>query len=229
MLNKNLVIFDIDGTLTQTVCFDSEIFTQTFMDYLNINEINTNWHEYRYSTDSGFTLELFEKHINRLPSVTEVQELKHKFFGLLEQMIIKDSNCCMPVLGADQLFPKIKNLGNWDIAIATGCWLTSAIMKLTHANLPHKNIPLASGDDHIERSEIINIVIDRSKSHYQKEHYNQVVYVGDRMWDYRAATKLGLNFIGIGKEFVDSGLTTIPLINDYLGNHFFDCLHNFAG
>ncbi len=227
MKNENLVIFDIDGTLTQTVHFDSEAFSKAFIECLNLNEINTNWHEYRYSTDSGFTLELFQKHINRPPSSAELKDLQQKFFSLLEEMMIKNPDCCRPVLGADLLFSKIQNIGNWDIAIATGAWQTSAIMKLTHANLPFKNIPLASSDDHIERSEIINIVINRSKAHYKNAYYKNIIYVGDRMWDYRAATHLGLNFIGIGEELANAKITALT-ITDYLSNHFLNYLKEIS-
>lgn len=41
--------------------------------------------------------------------------------------------------------------------------------------------------------------IEQSKNYYQ-EDFLDVVYVGDRHWDYIAAQQLGINFIGIGKE-----------------------------
>lgn len=221
MDNKNLVIFDIDGTLTDTVCFDSDAFISIFMNYLNLKEINSNWDEYRYSTDSGFTLELFEKHINRPPSEIEIAELKQKFFAILEKIITDDPNSCRPIPGANHVFAKIKNLGNWDIAIATGCWLGSATMKLKYAALSYKDIPIACGDDHIERSEIIKIAIGRAKLQYQRNAYSKIIYVGDRMWDYHAAKKLNLNFIGVGNELANAKISAIPIINNYLSDSFF--------
>ena len=39
----NLAIFDIDGTLTESVAVDEVCFVQAFRDVLGIGSINTNW------------------------------------------------------------------------------------------------------------------------------------------------------------------------------------------
>jgi hypothetical protein len=39
----NLAIFDIDGTLTESVAVDEVCFVQAFRDVLGIERINTNW------------------------------------------------------------------------------------------------------------------------------------------------------------------------------------------
>ena len=43
MSNKHLVIFDVDGTLTQTACMDLEAYISAFVEHFGINEINNNW------------------------------------------------------------------------------------------------------------------------------------------------------------------------------------------
>lgn len=227
-MTNNLVIFDIDGTLTQTACLDSRTYSAAFMEYFGIDKINNNWAEYRYSTDSGFAIELFEKHVGRKPNLDEIQTIKNKFFNLLESQIRNNKLHCQPLLGAQTIFERIARLTCWDIAIATGCWRDSAFIKLKYANLPHHNIPLGCGDDHIERYEIINIAIERAKNHYKQKQYKTVVYVGDKHWDYKASQKLRVKFIGVGEEFALNERVDFPTIKDYSSNNLLMYLDDFA-
>ncbi len=229
MSNKHLVVFDIDGTLTDTACMDSQMYVATFMKYLGLKEINDNWEEYRYSTDSGFAVELFEKHANRVPKEEEIQRIKKSFTILLEEKIRSDPSCCRSLLGAETLFQRIKLLEHWDIVIATGCWLDSALLKLKYAELSCRQIPLACGDDHIERHEIIKVALERSKIHYQQKGYNTIVYVGDRLWDYKASQALEIQFIGVGSEFTQNKLVDIPIVENYLSDDFIKHLNHLPG
>lgn len=220
---NNLIIFDVDGTLTDTVCMDSDIFLDAFIGRLGIEELNSNWDEYKYSTDSGFALEIFKKHIGRVPSDSEISEIKEDFFSALLNRITQEPTCCVPIPGAKFIFNHISQIEDWDTAIATGGWENSALMKLKCAEIDYQGSPLATGDDHIERREIINIAIEKSKRHYAKDSYDQVIYVGDRHWDYRAAQDLGIRFIGIGHELRKANLN-IPIIIDYMDDSLVDLL-----
>src|SRR5262249_31477088 len=138
-MQNNLIIFDIDGTLTNTVSMDSDIFLNAFIDYLNIDKLNSNWHEYKYSTDSGFALEIFEKHIGRSPTDKEVSDIKKDFFNSLSNKIKQSPSCCVPIDGAQTVFSEILKIQHWDTAIATGGWEKSALIKLKHASINYQN------------------------------------------------------------------------------------------
>lgn len=84
---------------------------------------------------------------------------------------------------------------------------------------------LTCSDDHLERYEIINIAINRAKQHYQQARYNKIVYVGDRRWDYHAAQKINIGFVGIGSELTEQNLIA-PLVKNYEANMFLDILMN---
>lgn len=68
----NLIVFDIDGTLTQTNNVDSLCFTKAIKDTLQITELNTDWASYQYSTDSGLLTEIYENFLQRPPSIEEI-------------------------------------------------------------------------------------------------------------------------------------------------------------
>ena len=66
MTNQNLIIFDVDGTLIESMGIDTKVYAETFLQSYNTT-INTDWNRYRYSTDSGIFLELlisiFKNHL----------------------------------------------------------------------------------------------------------------------------------------------------------------------
>lgn len=226
---NSLIIFDVDGTLTQTVKLDSESYFEAFSSYLPYEGVDKNWLNYKYSTDSGLAIELFEKYTSHTPlSEDIISTIKSKFFLLLKEKLKQDATRCIPVPGANKIFEEILNLNRWDISIATGCWKQSALIKLEHINFPYLNIPIASGDDDVDRHEIIRVAIERSQKHYDKSSYDQVIYVGDRQWDYRAAQNLGIGFIGIGHTLRNNKFN-IPVIDDYMNGSLISLLNHHTG
>ena len=89
---RNLAIFDIDGTLTESVAVDEVCYIQAFRDVLGIGSINTNWLDYQYQTDSGVAVEICRNHLGRDPGGAEIRRLQARFAELL----------CAAVAGAGQ-------------------------------------------------------------------------------------------------------------------------------
>lgn len=199
----NLIIFDIDGTLTQTNKVDSQCFAQAIKDILKISDINTNWSSYQYSTDSGLLKEIYQHFLQREPTVDEEKIIQQHFVNYLKQEWINDKTRYAVVPGADTIFNEISYIGNWHIGIATGGWQQSALFKLEAAAIAHTTLPKAYADDHIERTQIINKVIHQAKKLYRTTHYDRIIYVGDRTWDEQAAKALDIDFIGVGDGFVN--------------------------
>ena len=81
-----LVIFDIDGTLTQTTKADEECFVRSLAEVCGFGEVDTDWSHYKHSTDSGILQEIYEAHAGRPPSPAEVSRFRQHFVGLLAQV-----------------------------------------------------------------------------------------------------------------------------------------------
>ena len=84
-----LVIFDIDGTLTQTMKTDEECFVLSLADVCGFSDVDTDWSHYRHATDSGILHEIYEVPIGRSPSSDEVSQFRQHFVGLLAQLLPK--------------------------------------------------------------------------------------------------------------------------------------------
>ncbi|MBE9209280.1 DUF952 domain-containing protein [Nostoc sp. LEGE 06077] len=195
----NLVIFDIDGTLTSTNQIDEDCFLSAFASEFDFLDINPNWYDYKNVTDSGITQQIFQERLNHVPSKTEIERLKKSFITQLQQAVSTQEYLFTSILGADKRLAELQNSSTWCVAIATGGWYDSAILKLQKATLVIENIPLASSDDGISREDIINTAIIEAKNIYNVDNFLKIVFVGDGIWDVKAAQNLNISFIGIGE------------------------------
>lgn len=191
----NLCVFDIDGTLTQSVALDDQCFVAAFADVLEIQGINTDWLNYQYQTDSGLAIEICERHLGRLPEPNEVAQLRQRFLERLESAAGAGQRI-VETPGANAFLHSALLREQWHVAIATGGWKASACFKLRSAGLLADSFPMATADDAVDRIDILRMAIQRAEE-MDGRQARTIVYVGDNLWDFRAATRLGLGFIGI--------------------------------
>jgi hypothetical protein len=85
---------------------------------------------------------------------------------------------------------------NISISLATGGWSETAKLKLASADISVIGIPMASSDDHFDRTEIMKLAAARSGVSGDCV----ITYFGDGQWDKNASEKLGFNFILVGDK-----------------------------
>ena len=79
----HLVMFDIDGTLTETMKVDEECFVRSFKDVFGFADIDTDWSHYPRTTDSGIFHDVFTSRVGRSPLAQEVSRFRQHFIQLL--------------------------------------------------------------------------------------------------------------------------------------------------
>ena len=216
----NLAIFDIDGTLTESVAVDESCFVQAFRDVLGIERINTNWLEYTFQTDSGLALEICRNHLGRDPSGAEISRLQSRFAELLSAAVEGAGQPIREITGAAALLRLLRAHARWHVAIATGGWRMSARFKLASAGLAVDGFPWANADDALDRVDILRTAIGRAGQHYEQDTFEKVVYVGDGVWDVRAAKALGIGFLGLaagdkaGRLLAEGASCVLPDFSD---------------
>ena len=55
-----LVVFDIDDTLTQSMLADTECYVRSLETVFQFRNVSTDWSTYRNVTDAGILTELFD-------------------------------------------------------------------------------------------------------------------------------------------------------------------------
>lgn len=193
-----LAIFDIDGTLTNTNSVDEECFINALAEAHAITGIDTDWSTYPHTTDSGITQHIFQEQFARSPEATELVKFKRCFVNMLSEQYRSDSSSFAEIASASTAINRLKGESDWAVAIATGCWRESALLKLRAARIDIEGIPAAYAEDGLAREEILQAAVSQSLEQYQVSRFGKIVSIGDGLWDVRTARRLGLSFLGVG-------------------------------
>jgi phosphoglycolate phosphatase-like HAD superfamily hydrolase len=194
----HLVVFDVDGTLTDTSAVDSECFWQTAKEIFRLPSNYPTWLEgLKDVTGLGIVSQLCEQALARKISASEVGRFERRLVAVLEDAVHSDAECIRAMPGAADALAAVRATASLEAAIATGCFLSEAEFKLRTAGLLDPDIPIASCDDARSREEIMVISANRAVEKTGSK-YSAITYVGDGIWDFQAAQRLGWNFIGIG-------------------------------
>jgi len=196
--NVKLAIFDIDGTLTNTNRVDNECFVQALAETLAITEINTDWAAYPHTTDSGITQQIFQEKLGRDPEEVELDKFKSCFVNMLNERYQSNSSSFAEIAGAAIALNRLKRESDWAVAIATGSWRESGLLKLRAARIDIDGIPAAYAEDGLSREEILQSAVSRSLQQHRLTSFAKTVSIGDGLWDVRTARRLNFTFLGVG-------------------------------
>ena len=222
------ILFDIDGTLTDTMDVDTRCFLKAFVDVCGFSDVDPDWSRYRNATDAGIFQEVFESRRGRSPSVSETVEFKNHLVELFRSAALQ--NPFAPIRGARELLTRLRERGEYRVGLATGCWSDAARIKMASAGFCYDDYPAASADDAPDRETIVQIAARRT-AREPVTALNRVIYVGDGVWDVKMSRLLGIPFVGIGAGLQKERLIAAG-VSDVLANfsdidEFLSVLHKF--
>ena len=194
----NLVMLDIDGTLTLSYEYDQEIFGLAIAEVLGCPPVDANLNGYVDKTSTGVTLEAIRRITGSSPKAEEIKKVKRSVLRRLKSMYRESPGLFGEVPGASRFLERLRKLKGTGIAIATGCWRSEAMFKLRASGLNVDGIPMATSDDDRNRRRIMEIAAQRARDFYAFHGFERVVYLGDGPWDLQASRLLGYAFVGIG-------------------------------
>jgi len=191
----HLVMFDIDGTLTETMKIDEECFVRSLAEICGFTQVESDWSSYKQATDSGIFHEIYLARTGRSPSVAEISRFRQRFVDLLTEAASEAAFA--PIAGAQQLLSCLATCAEHRVSLATGGWRDSARLKMASAGMCFDDHPAASADDAHDRQSIMRLSMQRAVE-WHGVPFVSTVYIGDGVWDARACRGLGIPFIGIG-------------------------------
>jgi phosphoglycolate phosphatase-like HAD superfamily hydrolase len=193
------VVFDIDGTLTDTNVVDGECYWQAVCEVIGIFGEQPDWSTFRHVTDAGIARELCVRHLSREISVKEIEAIGSCLAARLEMVLGREDPVGYQIPGSAEILSMLNESSDFAVALATGGLRLSAEVKLRRAGLPFATLPLATSTDAVAREDILRIAANRAAEKHATS-FSTFTYVGDGVWDVRAARELGWRFIGIGLE-----------------------------
>lgn len=211
-----LIIFDIDGTLCHSRYIDDKCFIQAFKRALDMDISNTDWNTYKHVTDLYVTKQIILEQTGSEPESTVVERIIDYYAEELKKQISKEESLFIPIPGVSELFRfLIKESTEYQIGIATGGFLKTAMYKLNRIgiSLPQENI--YSSNNYDTKHEMISHFMNKQKA--MNSNIEKIIYVGDREYDQKVSEDLKIDFIGI--DFRNNGklksLGIEKVINDY--------------
>lgn len=193
----HLIVFDIDGTLTDTNLVDGECYWHAVCAVLGIIGEQPDWSSFRNVTDTGIAAELCRQHLGRELSNEESEAIGSRLAAGLELALIGEDPLAHQIPGSAEVLSILSNSSDFALALATGGLRISAELKLRRAGLAAFELPLTSSTDAVAREDILRIAAARAAAKY-KTDFSKFTYVGDGVWDVKTAVELGWQFIGIG-------------------------------
>jgi phosphoglycolate phosphatase-like HAD superfamily hydrolase len=194
-----LAVFDIDGTLTDTCAVDAECYLEALAMVLGLprERVGAEWRHYPHVTDSGIAATAVERHLQRQIEAAELARLESVFVDLLAAELRRAPERCRPLPGARELLAELAASEDWEVALATGGFRQSALLKLALAGFDPPPI-LATAGEALARAEITRRAIGAARA-VRHGGFEGAVLVGDAPWDVAAGRELGLPCVGVAR------------------------------
>jgi len=188
-------IMDLDGTLMPSHEVDNRCYWQAVEEVFEIETGLPELRNFRHITDFGILEEWANLQLGRIPTGDEIRSVRQVFLTRLERNAQQNPAHFEPLPGVRQWLSGQSEHGQRQLAIATGGWRHTAEFKLRTSGLAQFDIPLASADDAVRRTDIMRCALHMLVA--PDDIAPTPTYIGDGPWDYQASRDLGWEFLGI--------------------------------
>ncbi len=212
------IIFDIDGTLTNTTQVDDDCFLAAYQETFQVDTTDHYCGDFKHVTDWGITEELTQRKLNRLPTEAEYAQMILNFEQQLIRTKSEHPDWFHEVPGARIFFEYMLEHPEYKVALATGCWEVSALFKLNAAGITlPEGIAFGHSNHEKSREDITRHALKQLRKQHPEEP-ESIVYLGDGIWDFHTCNNLGIPLIGVdvsgNGKLKELGVASV--IQDYL-------------
>lgn len=191
-----LVMFDVDGTLTESSALDAVTFIDALREVFGFRDVSDDWSVYKHVTSAGVVREIVRTRLSRLPTDGEADRMQVRFNELLRAQVEKTG--VRPIPGAAEALARLtRSSDEYAVALASGNWRETVRFMLAAVGLSIAGLPGAFSDDDFTREGICRASRQRAEERHGGP-LPTVVCVGDGVWDVRTSQALGYGFVGIG-------------------------------
>lgn len=190
----HLIAFDLDGTLVDSEAFEDALYARAVHTVLGI-DIDTDWSRYRHATDSGVLDELLDRSSPHSDRSLVQDAVRRVFTELVADYVVARDGLLPEIPGARAFVEGLMQCPRVRVAVATGGWKETALIKLQAIGLDPGRLPIASCSDAMSKADVMRIAERRA---LPERGARRRSYFGDRSYDREVSQQLGYDFIGIG-------------------------------
>lgn len=195
-MTETLVLFDIDGTLVQTLGAGVRSMNAAFADLHGrgdaLNDVPV-----AGRTDLSIVTDAYRA-IGIAPSESRIQALREAYFDRLPGELDRLAGKAFGVLpGVEAILDAMDGREDVMVGLLTGNFETGAAIKLRHFDLWHRFHFGAFGDAHLSRRDLVPVALERARHAGAEITPSQVVVIGDTPLDVDCAHAHGAIAVGI--------------------------------
>jgi phosphoglycolate phosphatase-like HAD superfamily hydrolase len=191
-----LVMFDMDGTLTDAFAIEENCYVLAIEQALNLPDVKTEWETYTHTTASFCLEEIVRRARGTPPTADESRAVQARMVALMAEITRRTGRHTREIPGAAAAISELQRRG-YAVAIASGDWPATAHHKFRTAGIPFEGLPSAFCDVAHPRVEIMRTALARAAVHHGRKEFARITYVGDAAWDVRACRELGWPLVGV--------------------------------
>ena len=191
MTKKNVIVFDSDDTLTKSEEQHQTAYVNA-MKHFGMTDINQDWKSYQNVTDSYILKEVFEHNFQKAFDLGMIPDFEEKM--TTEMLSMQET---VSILGANAIVDFFLKETDYAICFATGSLHKPAMLKLEQAGINFIPELVEASNSIYTREDIVRSAINKAQKYFQVNAFDQIISVGDGIWDLRTARNLGVHFLGI--------------------------------
>ena len=190
-----LAIFDIDGTLTDSVFVHQKAFHSALRN-AQLTPYDDDFLKYKHHTDSYIANTIFSLHRKRNMTDEDINRFENDVYRLTFKYLKGKPFSEIP--GAVAFVNYLHLYTPYAVIYATGSFRKLALYKLS-IGFPNVNESLLFSCNREQvREKIVLNAIKNAKNFYKISSYKKIIAFGDGIWDWKVAQNLGIDFIAVG-------------------------------
>jgi phosphoglycolate phosphatase-like HAD superfamily hydrolase len=187
-----VVVFDIDGTLLDSVQFHHRALISTYS-ALGVGIGDRSLSEFPHYTDSGIFSQLVDESRGADATAQELASLDEQLER--EYARLRFSTAVSQIAGASALLDDLRRDPRFEISFATGAMRRASLHKLRLLEVDVDAALITTASEFQTREQIVIQAVRLAAA--RRRRPPRVISIGDGVWDQRTAARIGLPFLAV--------------------------------
>lgn len=198
----NLLLFDVDGTVTDCAADDDRLFREALLESLPPDarvHVLGGWNEFAEVTQSAIARDVITRACDRPARDGEIMIVRRRLTEKWQEALAAGTVTVRLKPGARELFAAAGQRPKFFAALTSGTWEPVTLLKLSAAGWPLENLVIATGDDSESQAGILRTAQILAASRRGIPGFSATVVVGAHPWDARGARTVRAGFVAVGE------------------------------